>query len=431
MKNQIRTCLKRFGIIPLIWLCGCASPVALDKDYDNYAQVYGDAVNRQLLLNLARESQGDPAYFLQLGSIQSQYSINTAASFSPSYVFRHTPAGISGQAQLGLTQSPNFQFLPLTGSNYVQAVLTPVSDKVFWTLFDQGWPANWLIRTMTESITRTSTNSTTGTTNVEVFENDPSDPTYPQFLTYCDGIFRGQLLHTLVMKKNPGVEKEVFESTNSKAYKLSEIVGAISNGLLVIWTNGGPVVKTKSDGSFELATNASSNLTAYKAYIGKRLIFPKQETFDYVVNFNTNLAGASITFKMRTFESILNSVASEESSFSSFVPKTNRPYRSKDISFTTDPCGAVAVVKRPDGSSFTNRPILTISDKKAPGFSKLINVQYKGAAYAIGDYTNGVEDVISGYQNQNREVFTLLSYLFSQVAIDTSKLPVQQLIQVQ
>jgi hypothetical protein len=428
MKILIKSYAKWIVIIPVLCLCGCVSPIALDKDYNEYSQYYGDAVNRQLLLNLARESKGDPAYFLQLGSIQSQYSINTAATISPAYVFRHTPASISGSAQAGITQQPNFQFLPLTGSNYVQAVLSPISDRVFWTLYDQGWPANWLIRTMVDSITKTSTNYASGT-KVEVYVNDPSDPTYPAFLTYCDGIFHGQLLRTLIMKESSGEQKEIYESTNSKSYKLSELISAIGNGLSVTWTNNGPVVKTKSGDSYELVTNWNNNFNIYTNYIGSNFIFSTQEAFNSAKNFVTNFDNAAVTFKMRTFESIMNAVASEESMFND---STNPSYRSTNIVFTNDGCGPIAIVFPSDGScSFTNRPIISISDKSCPGFSKLIGVKYKDVPYCIGDFTNGTEEVVPGYDYQNREVFTLLSYLCSQIAIDTSKLPVQQLIQVQ
>jgi hypothetical protein len=61
--------------------------------------------------------------------------------------------------------------------------------------------------------------------------------------------------------------------------------------------------------------------------------------------------------------------------------------------------------------------------------SKLVEVDYKNETYSVGDFDG--EDVYPTDSNQNRAVFTMISYLFSQTAINTQNLPVQQLIQVQ
>ena len=95
MKRQINVYSKWIVTLPLIWLCGCESPRALRSDYEDYSKVFGDSSNKQLLLNLARESRQEPVYFIQLASISSQYQFSTSAGFAPSAT-RTAPPSIEG-----------------------------------------------------------------------------------------------------------------------------------------------------------------------------------------------------------------------------------------------------------------------------------------------------------------------------------------------
>ncbi len=84
---------------------------ALHTDFTDYSEVYADSMNRQLLLNLARLANDEPAYFIQLGTIASQYQFTTSASFSPSHVattrpnLGRPPASFKPPAPLGALQA--------------------------------------------------------------------------------------------------------------------------------------------------------------------------------------------------------------------------------------------------------------------------------------------------------------------------------------
>jgi hypothetical protein len=508
MRQQINVFAKGIVILPLIWLCGCVSPKALRSDYGNYSEMYADSSNQQLLLNLARESHQDPVYFIQLASISSQYQFTTSVGITPSYVFRHTPASLGGSLSAGLTQNPVFQFLPLNGSNFVQAVLTPISDKVFYTFYDQDWPANWVLRTMVDSVkietvvinsmqtnrvpnyntngikepvgTNTqpvikyitkeikglvhtndqeieystkeiiepvSTNTqeaieyiTTNTvksyvqevvtnfsTNVEVYVNDPTDPTYPKFLEFCDNLRNAQTYQTVTVDKDKSGAPTVYSSANPK---LSDVVGAIQSGLSVKYdTNTDKIIATKPDETLKLVTN--TNDSPYYHYFKPPMptnMLEANMSFTNAQAFAIKFSREKVTFKTRTFETIMSAVASEGDTFQDYA-KTN--YTNNNISFTNDDYGPVAVVYT---NEFKVRPILMINYNKyavrtRSRLHKLIEVEYKNDMYTVGDFDG--EEVYPNDFAQNRAVFTMISYLFSQTAIDTSKLPVQQLIQVQ
>src|SRR5439155_25264769 len=108
--------------IPVILFSGCASNT-LRHAYSDYSEVYAESINRQLLLNLARLSNDEPPYFIQLGQINSQFTFNTPAGFTPSHASITHPSGalanivqdnltLGGSISVGATDSPTFQFVP-------------------------------------------------------------------------------------------------------------------------------------------------------------------------------------------------------------------------------------------------------------------------------------------------------------------------------
>jgi hypothetical protein len=389
-----------------------------------------------LLLNLAREAHQDPEYFIQLASISSQYQFTTTAGFSPSAT-RTAPAGtagtfiqhaltLGGSVGAGVTQQPVFSFVPLTGSNFVQAIMSPISDKVFLTFYDQGWPANWVARTMLDSIEiTTNSNNTTSSnlsTRVDVYVNDPADPTYPKFLEYCDRLRNMQFFKRLVVDRVNNDAAVVYRGQP----KLSEVVSAVQAGLSV--TSAIPaevtVRKTGDSPRFVTITNENEYYADFPCPAG---FLETNMTLAKAQSFATNYQNEKVIFKTRTFASIMNSVAAEESLFRAFA--TNQPYATTNVIFftTNDPCGPVAIVP----GKFKVRPIMRLKyeDQERARLAKLVEVKYQGEVYTVGDFPG--EEVYPNDYDQNRAVFTMISYLFSQAAISTQNLPVQQLIQVQ
>src|SRR5215469_6183587 len=146
-------------------LSGCANQM-LHNDFTTYSKIYGDESNKQLLLNLARAANEDPEYYIQLGTISSQYQVTTALQFVGGNTRTTTqpgPAGpgqvanalaLNGQANLGAVQTPIFSFVPLAGTNFVQAILAPINNKVYLTFFEQGFGADLIARTMIQRVER-------------------------------------------------------------------------------------------------------------------------------------------------------------------------------------------------------------------------------------------------------------------------------------
>ncbi len=153
MKNYFLKRAKWVLLLPLILFCGCSSQ-QLEDDYVNYPKAYTKASDSQLLLSLARLSRDEPVNFLQLSTISSQYTYTTQAGGGTGSGFpvRHGILSLAGNFMATRTASPTFGFVPISGSNFVNAVWSPLNPKIYLTLYDQDWPADWLIRTMAMSV---------------------------------------------------------------------------------------------------------------------------------------------------------------------------------------------------------------------------------------------------------------------------------------
>ncbi len=493
MRNHVRSCAKFVVIVPLIWACGCSS-TALRHDYSGYSEVYADASNQQLLLNLARLANNDPVYYVQLGSISSQYQFSSSAGFTPSAV-RTDPVAVGagmvqhaltlgGSLNAGVTATPVFQYLPLTGTNFVQAVLAPLSDKVYLTLYDQGYDADMIVRTMIASVewqhittnggptliltTNTAfvpamiTNSATMqvslgiatnltcTTNVIVptstnytfLVNDPSDPTYPDFLKFSADLRHAQLWHILTVDQSGGDPTTNVIYNNQKQPKLADVVSAIQATLSVKSDSSNNVIVSQLKQSPHFVLRNS--LTTHNYNIMSKLdpqtnikpqtntdgavydTRPETEKISAAIEVAKDIYGNKMILKTRTFEAAMYSVAKQQTRFHDLAETDKDHNLPHIITYGEDDYGPYAIIKLPHGN-IKARPTMTLNyDKcKLSPDHILTKVKYlDGKTYVVGDISKS-----KSYQNQG--VFTMLCYLFAQTAVSTQNLPVQQLIQVQ
>ena len=221
-----------FGLI--ILFSGCVG-TPLKKSYSDYSEVYADAVNRQLLLNLARLSHDEPPYFVQLGQINAQFNFNGSATANPSFARVPHPGGalttfvqetltLGGSATAGVSHIPTFQFVPLNGEAFAQAINNPIPDKLFYTLYDQGFHADRLIRSVVASIRFLDEKD--GVRRILV--NHPKDQTYPEFLRFCMQLEKAQSQHLLIVKPSKTSTATVYQKV-----KVSEAVAASAAGFSV------------------------------------------------------------------------------------------------------------------------------------------------------------------------------------------------------
>jgi len=426
--NDKKFNMKWIAVGLLLGLCGCAG-IPLRHAYNEYSDVYADLTNRQLLLNLARLSRNEPSYFIQLGQISSAFSFSSSIGFAPTFLTRNPLGGnIGGSA----AESPSYQFVPLTGAGFANAVAAPIHPKLFYTWFDQGFNAEIIARTMLASVTvKTSAGE-------ETYVNMPHDSSYPNFLAYCRWLREAQVSHYFSVSEAPSTNTTVYTNV-----RLPEVVGAIAAGLNVKSDSTGTTftVSPASEMQFTIDPPSYRSLTnlikqpnsfsveELDKYLPANAIPLKvlaKNTTNFTRKAFIDFARNPATLKMRTFETTLFAVAREEAYFRQIYNGADHFHN--DIIFTNKNNPIIATVKAStlDIPLEDVRPILTLTEfspEERRHLNKLVEIDYKDTKYIIGD-EEGVE------KSYNRSVFSLISYLYAIVGIDPQKLPIQQLIQV-
>jgi hypothetical protein len=441
---------KSLSFLPLILLAGCLGP-ALRHASTDYSEVYADSVNRQLLLNLARLSQNEPPYFIQIGTISSAFSFTASGALTPGVARTMHPGGapaavaqngitLGSSLSAGATESPTYQFVPLNGEAFAQVLSAPISDKLFYTLYDQGFDADMLARIMIESI---AVYAPGNAKNCEVYVNNPLNPNYRGFLAICDTMHEAQLHHQLVVERvqshpTPTIYQDV---------KLSDAVAAAKEGFTVV---NGPDAHSYSVTAPPSATgfrlSLVSDTVTSKGEMGNANqglgifangAWTRSQSNNQMASGGDKAVPAPqprVQLRMRTLISAMYAVAREEGYFKALARQKPKPRYAMD--FASDAEGLYAIgkddyadsmgVRFPSGDAEKLvRPILTMTGFKPDSthrLSKLVEVRHENRTYVIGDMEAG---------QPNREVFSLLSYLFVEASLDPQKLPVQQLIQVQ
>jgi len=119
---------------------GCYSfgPRAVSKTHPLYNEVISRNLNEQFLLNLVRLRYRDNPYFLEVGSV----AVNTSLESSVSAKFSWVPDGsdtTTPSGALTYKQNPTVSYTPLRGNEFLKQMLTPVPLEALLTLTQSGW----------------------------------------------------------------------------------------------------------------------------------------------------------------------------------------------------------------------------------------------------------------------------------------------------
>src|ERR1017187_1795258 len=185
MNTLIRIARSKIaGFLALLILPGCLNH-PFERANKDYADAFASVANQQLLLNIARLANDEPAYYIQLGNFTAQYGYQgnitapgagtlytrnfgggadpstTVATGGPNPTPLVTTAAATLAASslalsppsLGFTYSeqPSFTFTPLSGDAVTKALFAPLPNHIFSIVFS-NWHADAAIRTAVESI---------------------------------------------------------------------------------------------------------------------------------------------------------------------------------------------------------------------------------------------------------------------------------------
>ncbi|MGD0259752.1 MAG: hypothetical protein ABSD29_07980 [Verrucomicrobiota bacterium] len=415
------------GALSVLLAAGCASH-ALRTSFSDYSEVYADAQNRQMLLNLARLSQHHPTYFFQLGQINASYNYTTSATAAGG---QSDKSALSGSSRIPLinwivasisgtasrSSSPTFTYVPLSGGDFAAHLITPLVPDTFHALFREGVPVDLLMRTLVQEIHFTPY----GDTNEMVIYNMPSSnnkTNYARFLRLCGALrslqeqgylpqrVRKQTEHVIGPDvKTPkakdlidaAVQKLTWQRTtsNSNAWHLERVNEVTNSPHFEI-----PPEATNCLNSLDYPPYQTNEINDLKALLGPE-----------------NSASNAPLVQLRSFLFVLADMADEQAAFD--VLKRD-PYFTNNV-----PKSQLRPILRMDWSG-ESRPL------EAP----LVKLTYQGKVYQITDYKESAEShhPANGWNRdafRNRDAFMLATTLATQIMVDPAKINYQlQFLQV-
>jgi hypothetical protein len=141
----------QFRSLPAILLCsallaGCNSlgPKTVPADRFNYSDAISDSWKQQTLLNIVKMRYLDPPVFVDVGQIVAGYSLQTSlnagAQISSAGAVQGTN-GVVGGSEV-FVDRPTITYVPLTGSAFIRALMTPLPPASVFSTIQSGWPAD-------------------------------------------------------------------------------------------------------------------------------------------------------------------------------------------------------------------------------------------------------------------------------------------------
>jgi hypothetical protein len=466
-----------------LWLCLAALPLltscassTMHAHFRDYNAAYADALNGQMLLNLARLENGHPAYYLAIGAIDDRLTVSGSATIGNTGTFTDSkntvsPAGTVTrlfQSVLGYnasgtatrTSSPEFQFIPLNNEAVAKQVLQPISTEVFLQLYQQGYPIDQLLRIMIERIETPTLQSG----EQLVLVNSPtcgSPEYYERFLRVCAILRTLQMHGYLSLQARPELEPlgpvsfSSGQSSRSGQPQGPEVTGSAS---MAKESGSSPSLKDFTDAEDKnlLLTNKNSGWLIYRKRAVPKFVL-RYELTERTINdssrheFRSQSKGEVISNFVNTvieflktdpnynnsndYSAITNVVGALASGISIQTDIGNsdntttrlvlRSFNRTMESVASEQAGFEALGKSDTNFAnvipdFERRPILQMmwTHKSTSLVPPLETIHYAGKTYQI---TDPVMDPLNPASTWNREVFRLLVDLSSQVTVDISK----------
>ncbi len=137
-------------------LTGCRSigPATVARDRADYSTSISESWKRQTLLNIVKLRYLDPPIFVDVGQIVSGYTletgINAGGSFPQTSTFGGNTATVGGSAKF--TDRPTITYVPLTGNQFVKALMTPLPPESVFFMIQSGWPADGVLMAAAASV---------------------------------------------------------------------------------------------------------------------------------------------------------------------------------------------------------------------------------------------------------------------------------------
>ncbi len=168
--------------------CSSIGPGSVSHDRIDYATAIGNSWQEQTLLNIVKLRYADMPVFLEVAQVIAGYQLQStiggsfsAGNVTAGLVGPFTAAG-SATAAGTYTDRPTVVYSPLTGTDFLKRLMTPIPPSSVLFVLQSGYPADRILPIMLDSINGL---------NNEL--NRPRRPADPKFTRLVELLREGQL----------------------------------------------------------------------------------------------------------------------------------------------------------------------------------------------------------------------------------------------
>lgn len=200
----------RAALVPFLALAlsGCVSmgPRTIPRDRFDYSTAITDSWKRQVLLNIVKLRYLDPPIFVDVGQIIAGYSLEAAISLGGTESSEGAVQGdffsLGGSGRY--VDRPTITYTPLTGSRFVENLMTPFPPEAVFSTIQSGWPADVILFACVASIN--------GLKNTEVGAAGviPAQPEFMRLLDLMRTIQRSGAVGLRVQRGEGGRPATIF-----------------------------------------------------------------------------------------------------------------------------------------------------------------------------------------------------------------------------
>ena len=145
----VQSMVTYFLLLALLVLgpMGCLNygPISLKSERSKYNLAIQRTNDEQLLLNLVRLKYRDTPFFLEVGSVASQFKLKNKASITAQLESMVKDIFNLG-ASTSYEESPTVSYTPLHGDDFVKNILSTLPLKTITLLFHSGWSIERVFR---------------------------------------------------------------------------------------------------------------------------------------------------------------------------------------------------------------------------------------------------------------------------------------------